>query len=199
MEWPHKKRSRSESESEDDKCDEVLYTMNNHIHFNGDVTQSSMFRLAKELRTVATALKVQAITIQPLQPIWLHVTTDGGLIYAALSIVDCIRTLGVPVYSVVDGYVASAGTIITLAAAKRFIQPNAYMLIHQLSSGVWGKMSAIEDEVGNLKKLMDHLTKFYSTRTTLRPKALNKLLLRDVNWNADESIARGLVDNIYEE
>jgi ATP-dependent protease ClpP protease subunit len=98
---------------------------------------------------------------------------------------------------VVDGFVASAGTLITLAAAKRFIQPNAYMLLHQLSSGVWGKMSAIDDEVHNLRKLMNHITKFYLAHTRLKSSALQKLLLKDVTWNAEECLAKGIADALY--
>ena len=175
-----------------------LYSTNNHVHFNDDITQQSCFALGKELRSVAHVMRLRAANFGcPVQPIYLHISTNGGEISAAFSVVDCIRGLGVPVYSVVDGFVASAGTLITLAAEKRYIQPNAYMLIHQLSSGVWGKMSAIEEQVDNMKKLMQHLTAFYLERTKLKSKALQKLLLTDVTWNAEESLAKGIVDEIY--
>jgi ATP-dependent protease ClpP protease subunit len=178
---------------------QCTYILNNHIHFNDDVTQQSMFKLSKELRSLAQSLKLRALALgSPLQPIYLHMTTNGGEINAAWSVVDCINGLGVPVYSVVDGFVASAGTLITLAAEKRFIQPNAYMLIHQLSSGVWGKMSAIDEQVANLKKLMTHITKFYLERTRMSSKALHKMLVTDVTWNAEESITKGIVDEIYD-
>jgi hypothetical protein len=177
-----------------------IYVNNNHIHFNDDITRHTMFQLAKELRSLAKSLQLRALNFDiPLQPIYLHISTDGGEISAAFSLVDCMKSLKVPVYSVVDGFVASAGTLITLAAEKRFIRPNAYMLIHQLSSGVWGKMNAIEEQVGNMKKLMKHLTEFYLAHTKLKAKALERLLLTDVTWNAQESIAKGIVDEIYTE
>jgi ATP-dependent protease ClpP protease subunit len=175
-----------------------MYTMNNHIYFNDDITQQSTFQLSKELRHVARNMKMRSLALgTPIQPIYLHLSTNGGEISAAFSVVDCMKTLGVPVYSVVDGFVASAGTIISLAAEKRFIQPNAYMLIHQLSSGVWGKMDDIDEQVGNLKKLMDHITKFYLKHTSLTSKALQKILTTDVTWNAEESIEKGIADAIY--
>jgi ATP-dependent protease ClpP protease subunit len=209
---PSKKRKLSEDDDDDAggesvdigdlfKGSNTTYTMNNHIYFNDDVTQSTMFELAKELRQTARTLRLRAFNYGiEVQPIYLHITTDGGEISAALSVVDCIKGLmadGVKVYSVIDGFVASAGTLLTLAAEKRYIQPNAYMLIHQLSSGVWGKMSAIEEQVGNMKKLMQHLRDFYLQHTKLTPKALERLLLTDVTWNATESLRKGLVDEIY--
>ena len=190
------KRKRCAEEEAEDLAVAGLYVyaLNNHVYFNADVTTETMFRLCKELRTVAHDLKSKAMH---RQPIYLHVSTSGGDVSAAFSCVDCIQSLGVPVYSVVDGFVASAGTLITLAAEKRYIQPNAYMLIHQVSSGVWGKMSVIHEQVGNLKKLMDHLTQFYLDHTTLKARVLNQLLLTDVEWNAQECIAKGIVDELY--
>lgn len=176
-----------------------MYTSNNHIYFNDDVTQRSMFDLAKSLRQVASTLKLRALALGiSVQPLYLHISTNGGEINAAFSVVDCIKGLGVPVYSVVDGFVASAGTLISLAAEKRFIQPNAYMLVHQLSSGVWGKMSTIEEQVDNLKKLMNHITTYYRNNTKLTAASLRKLLLTDVTWTSQESIDKGLVDELYD-
>jgi ATP-dependent protease ClpP protease subunit len=49
----------------------------------------------------------------------------------------------------VEGYVASAGTLIAIVGTKRFMQPNAYMHIHELTCGVWDKMSYITDTFNN--------------------------------------------------
>lgn len=196
------KRRRTSCDEEDDTTEtphgENIHTQNNHIYFNGDVTRESMFKLANELRNVRNVLKLRALSFDiEVQPIYLHITTDGGEIYPALTVVDCIKSLDIPVYSVVDGIVASAGTLISLAATKRYISPNAYMLIHQLSSGVWGKMNKIEEEVENLKKLMTHITEFYLQHTSLKESALKKLLLTDIIWNASECIKKGIVDELY--
>lgn len=71
------------------------------------------------------------------------------------------------------------------------------MLIHELRSGVWGKMSSIEEEVENLKKVMDHIHQFYLKHTTLTKKQLEKILTKDVIWNAEECIAKGVADELY--
>ena len=177
-----------------------VYNNMNHVYFNDDISEDTVFSLNRELQNVKTRLSlfgmshgIPANTI----PIYLHLTTNGGSIHAAFSAVDCIKTLGVPVYTVVDGFVASAGTLISLAGAKRYIMPNAYMLIHELRSGVWGKMSTIEEEVDNLRKIMEHITTFYADNTKLTKRALEKLLTKDVIWNAQESINKGVAEEIY--
>lgn len=178
----------------------TLYTTANHIYFNNDIDDDSAFALNKELRSLENKLLHSAINFgvkTDALPIYLHLTTNGGSIYSAFSIIDCMQGLRVPVYTVCDGFVASAGTIISIAAKKRFMQPNAYMLIHQLSSGVWGKMAEIEDEYDNLKKMMDHIIKHYVENTKLTRKTLEKQLKHDTTWSPDECIRYGLIDEIY--
>jgi len=76
----------------------------------------------------------------------------------------------VHVYTVIDGFVASAGTLIALAGEKR------YMLIHELHSGMWGKMTEINDEYCNLKRLMKHIIKIYVNNTNLTKSNLTEIL-----------------------
>jgi len=175
-----------------------IYTNFNHIYFNNDITMESAFELNKELRSVETKIKTMSASLNiKSEPIYLHLTTDGGLIYAALSIIDCIESLSIPVYTIIDGFVASAGTLISLAGEKRFMCKNAYMLIHELRGGMWGKMSEMDDEYSNLKKLMNHIIKIYTKKTNITRKELEGILKKDITWNLKECIEKGLIDEEY--
>lgn len=176
-----------------------VHSVHNRIYFNDDITQDSISALNRELRTMDDKLSVLALTYQmDPPPIYLYLTTDGGEIYAAMSAIDCIKQLRCPVYTVVDGFVASAGTLLSLAGKKRFIQPNGYMLIHELRSGMWGKMTSLTEEYDNLKKIMNHLIQFYTEHTKLKEKQLEKLLIKDSIWNATECIQKGVADAVYQ-
>ena len=63
-------------------------------------------------------------------PIYLHINSFGGSLYDAYAALDTIKNLRVPIYSVIEGCAASAGTIISVVCNKRFIGENAHMLIH---------------------------------------------------------------------
>lgn len=225
LSWPYSKKRKicapskpqkgpSVTGDDDDESDETpltipfpklpsstsVYNTMNHVYFNDDITEESCFALNKELRAVKMRLTLFAAAHGfPIDnmPIYLHLTTNGGSIHAAFSVVDCIKTLGFPVYTIVDGFVASAGTLISIAGAKRYIMPNAYMLIHELRSGVWGKMSSIEEEYGNLKKIMEHINSYYESHTKMNKRALDKMLTKDIIWNAQECISKGLVDELH--
>ena len=172
--------------------------MANHIYFNKDIDHITAFNLNTALRGLEFKLKKEAMVynVDP-QPIYLHLTTNGGVIHAAFSIIDCMNSLSVPVYTVVDGFVASAGTLISVNGKKRYIGKNAYILIHELRSGVWGKMSYLEDEFSNFKKLQEHLTNIYVEKTSLTEKKLKNVLKKDVEWNAEEAIEFGIADEYY--
>lgn len=176
-----------------------IYCDSNHIYFNNDINDQTSFNLCRELRNMKRKLNNIFNTYETKNkiPIYLHLTTNGGCVHSALNIIDCIQTLKYPVYSIVEGYVASAGTLISVCCDKRYIMPNAYMLIHQLSSGMWGKMAELDDQFENLTKLSEHIFSIYLEKTKIKKKGLEKFLKKDITWNADESLIKGLVDEIW--
>jgi ATP-dependent Clp protease, protease subunit len=176
----------------------TIYSQLNHVYFNDDITTETAFALNRELRNADMQSRLLAVTlnIEP-QPVVLHITTNGGCIHSAFTVIDTIKSLKAEVHTVVEGFVASAGTIISLAGEKRLIAPNAYMLIHELRSGVWGKMSSLEEEYDNLRKIADHIVDYYVENTRLKKKDLKVILKKDVIWNAEESIAKGVVDEVW--
>lgn len=176
-----------------------IYSHMNHIFFNDDITPESTFALNRELRQVEYKLRMTAAALDtPLQPIYLHITTNGGCIHSAFTVVDTMKSLKVPVHTVIEGMVASAGTLISVAGETRYMTQHATALMHELRSGLWGKMTSIEEEYQNLRKMMDHIMDFYMSRTKMTRKSLEKILKKDLIWDVDECIAKGVVDKVYD-
>lgn len=175
-----------------------LYTNYNKVYFRDVINEHTMSELCKELNRVDEELFYMSKDFSvPTIPIYLFITTEGGEVYAVLRAIDCIKQLTSPVYTIIDGLVASAGTLLSIVGKKRFIQPSGYMLIHQLRSNVWGKMKDIEDEVENLKKLMIYIVNLYSKKTNISSDQLEKMLKSECILDAEECIKNGLVDEIY--
>jgi len=179
---------------DDDNC----YVVDNNIYFNDDITMESMNKLNKELRALQARLINMGtkLGIEP-PPIKLHITSYGGSIHAAFMCINCIETSKVPVHTIVDGYAASAATLISVVGAKRFMYKQSSMLVHELRSATsWNKMSELEDEIDNMKKIMEQIKNIYQEHTKLTRHDLNKLLKKDKDWSAVECLAKGLVDEI---
>jgi len=129
--------------------------------------------------------------------IFLHLTTDGGCITSAFSIIDCMEGLSIPVHTVIDSNVSSAGTLISIHGVKRYICKNSYVLIHELRSGVIGKLSYIDDNYNNCIKIQEHINSIYINKTKINKKILKDILIKDIQFNAEECIKMGIADELY--
>ena len=186
-------------ESDEEEHSNDVYREENHIYFYTDIDRTTISQLNMLLREAEEYCIVMGLRLRlDSIPIYLHIYSNGGYIYSAFSAIDLIESLKVPVYSVIEGATASAGTLISIICTKRFIRPLGHMLIHQLSSACWGKMTEITDEYNNIKDVMKKLQALYLKHTKLNTKKLNDLLRHDLWLDADQSIAYGLVDELYQ-
>ena len=186
----------SDSENDDES---KIDRENNHVYFYSEVSRESIFTLNVLLREAARFVHTTCFDLNIKSiPIYLHINSLGGSLYDAYATVDTIKNLRVPVYSIVEGCAASAGTIISVVCDKRFICENAYMLIHQLNSSMWGKMSEIDDEYKHLNELMKQIKQLYGKYTKIPNKELNELLKHDIWLTQEKCIKYGLADAVYD-
>ena len=129
-------------------------------------------------------------------PIWLHIQSGGGSLFTGLNIADQLKTIQTPIYSIVEGYCASAATLISMSCQRRYITPSAFMLIHQLSTWTHGTYEQLQDDMHVNDMLMGRLYEFYEAKTKLKVKDLKAFMRRDSWFNAQECVAKGLVDEI---
>ena len=172
---------------------------NNHLYFESDVTKKSISELCETLNEMANDNICMAtnFSIDPI-PIYLHINSNGGSVFAAFTAIDNIINCKVPVYTVIEGASASAATLMSVVGKRRFIRPNSYMLVHELRSACWGKMSEMEDEMVNLKKIMKRIKKIYKKHTQIPVDEMKNILKHDMWWDSDTCMEMGLVDGLYE-
>jgi len=196
-----KKRKMEQDTDEDEdnvSTEEIyLYNINNHIYFSSTITSITSFNLCKKIRSLENIVKLKNITQNMKLEIFLHLTTDGGCITSAFSIIDCMEGLSIPVHTVIDSNVSSAGTLISIHGVKRYICKNSYVLIHELRSGVIGKLSYIDDNYNNCIKIQEHINSIYINKTKINKKILKDILIKDIQFNAEECIKMGIADELY--
>lgn len=184
---------KNDSEPRSGKCE----TIGNRIFFYQQVTQESMLDLVQKIRELEESILVDCIRWEaPGTPIHLHINSYGGEVFAALGAVDHIRACRVPVYTYIDGSAASAATLISVCGHRRFMYPNSFMLIHQISSGFWGKYEEWKDENQNLEILMDKLKELYKKFAKVPHKDLLDILKHDLWLDPEKCVQWGLVDAV---
>lgn len=169
----------------------------NHIYFYGNVNTKNAIKLNTAIKDITKKLMTIQLDfdIDNLK-IYLHINSFGGSVFAGLAIIDTILSSQIPIVSIVEGSAASAATLISVVCSERIIKPNSFMLIHQISSGFWGKMEEIKDEFINLKKLTKKLKGIYKEHTTIEKDNLKGLLKRDLWLDSKECLEYGLVDKV---
>ena len=174
-----------------------IETKSNRIYFYSEVSRGKNLTLNMKLKDLSGDLLDRARSLQ-VDPgrIYLHINSYGGSVFAGFSSVDYILNSEVPVTSIIDGCAASAATIMSVTANHRQINKHAYMLIHQLSSGMWGKYQEQKDTMDNNDRLMKMIIEIYEEHTKIPKKELNKLLKHDLWWDAETCLKYGLVDEI---
>lgn len=164
----------------------------NHVYFYGDVTVESVQELKEKIDLLNEYNEDESYT----NPIYLHIHSYGGQLTAGISAMNLIRKSKVPIIAVIDGISASAATFMCIIANYRVIGPFGHILIHELSNGIWGKYSDIEDKYKHATKDMSIIKKIYKKYTKLPNDMLTKLLKRDLFLDAKVCLKYDLVDKI---
>lgn len=136
----------------------------------------------------------------PKRDIKLYINSPGGSVYDGLAIIDTMNYIAPEVQTIGIGLQASMGAMLLAcgASGKRFILPNARVMIHQPSSGTEGKITDQEIALKEGIYLKKRLAEIFAERTGKDLKQVEKDMDRD-NWmSAEEAREYGIVDEVIE-
>src|SRR5690606_15077472 len=103
------------------------------------------------------------------------------------------------VHTIIKGYAASAATLISFVANRRFIHKYSSLMMHVLrSTSECNKYSQRIEEVDNMASMIELIKKIYKEHTKLNNKELDKFLIHDRDWYAEECLKYSLVDEIIQ-
>jgi ATP-dependent Clp endopeptidase proteolytic subunit ClpP len=194
MLWVEKTDDDSDVEEDTNK----VKVVENDIFFYSGIDNDSILNLNTAIKKLERKLLKRAIDIDGYNPVInLHIKSGGGDIFAGLSGMDHISSCRVPINTIADGLCASAATFLLMGGSTRYIRPSAYVLIHQLSSGFWGKFEDLKNELESCEKFMKIIRGIYEEKATIPQKTLNSMMKRDIYVTAKECLRFGIVDEIY--
>lgn len=135
----------------------------------------------------------------PKKDIFLYVNSPGGSVTAGLSIIDTMNHIKPDIATVCVGIAASMGSHILSQGTKgkRFILPNAEVMIHQPSGGAMGQASDIDITAKHILKTRERLDKMLAKATGQKMAKIKEDGDRDFFMDADEAVKYGIVDKIY--
>ena len=128
----------------------------------------------------------------------LYINSPGGSITSGMAIMDTMNYIKSDVSTICIGLAASMASFLLSCGkkGKRYILPNAEVMIHQPLGGVNGQATEIKIVAERILKLKDKLNKLLANNTN---QDINKIQLdteRDYYMDANETLEYGIVDKI---
>ena len=136
----------------------------------------------------------------PGKDINLYINSPGGSVTAGLAIYDTMQFIKCDVSTICLGMACSMGAFLLAGGAKgkRYILPNAEVMIHQPSGGAQGQATDILIAADRMKKTKDQLNRILAANTGKPLEVIAADTERDNFMSAEEAVAYGIVDRVIE-
>lgn len=132
--------------------------------------------------------------------ITLVISSYGGSIHDMFSLYDTIKSLSCPVHTVGMGKIMSAGVLLLASGekGKRLIAPHATVMIHAVSSGMYGNVFDLENELAETKRLQKMLSECLVAETKITKTQMKQIMSSktDTYISAREALKMGIVDKV---
>jgi ATP-dependent protease ClpP protease subunit len=183
-----------------DTTDTRIVKSYNHVYFYSSITRKSAADL------ITTLLNIDYDNVEDMhkhgeiRPIYLHMLSEGGDIFAALAIHQNIKRLHSPVHCYVNGFLSSAAIIILLACPRRYMSNNSFLGIHSMKMSVWGKLQFLQQCNDNYKKIWSSLENMYEKNTKLKQNKINvkKFMTESQIMDCEMAFKYGFITDIIE-
>ena len=150
---------------------------------------------------VANLVVAQLLFLESENPdkdISIYINSPGGVVTAGLAIYDTMQFIKPDVSTMCMGQAASMGALLLAAGAagKRYILPNARVMIHQPLGGVQGQASDIAIHAEETLKIRKRLNQILAHHTGQPEEVIARDTDRDNFMSAERAAEYGLVDKI---
>lgn len=149
---------------------------------------------------IANSVVAQLLYLDSLNQddIHLYINSPGGSITSGMAIYDTMNFIKSDVSTICIGMAASMAAFLLSSGKKkkRYILPNAEVMIHQPLGGAKGQATEIKIAAERILKLKDKLNKILAKNTKKNLKTIEKDTERDNFLDANEAIEYGIVDKI---
>ena len=162
------------------------------IEINEEISPELANKVVKLIRFYNEADK----QLDHVIPIVIYINTDGGELFAALSIVAAIESSTTPIYTVNMGKAFSAGFLILIAGHKRFGMRYSSYLFHEGSNCIIGDAHKTIQSADFYKKNLQQIKEIILDNTKIGEELYSSHEKDDWWFSVDEAYELGVIDEI---
>jgi ATP-dependent Clp protease protease subunit len=185
--------NKDEGEGEDAKSlgtkAEQLFFKSRNVIVTGEINHKLAERTVKQLLALAE---------DGDDPINLYISSPGGHVESGDMVHDMIKFIRPKIRTIGSGWVASAGALIFVGAARenRFCLPNTRFLLHQPSGGIGGSVTDMQIQADQIEKMRERFHRLFAAATGQKPAKIAKDTERDFWLDTQEAIDYGLLGKV---
>lgn len=132
-------------------------------------------------------------------PVSLRINSPGGDVFGARAMSQAMREYKGEITAQVDGYAASAASLIAVAADKCVMAPGSLMMIHKAWSLQIGNADDMLATAELLEKIDGTLAGTYAAKSGGDPAKFADMMAKETWFTPQEAKDAGLCDEIIEE
>lgn len=128
----------------------------------------------------------------------VRINSGGGDVFAANAIYTRLRDLDAKITVKIDGWAASAATIIAMAGDTIKIAKNGVFMVHDPAMSVWDTFRAedFEKMAQELRVIKQSIMNTYSMKTGKKPEDIAAIMTAETWWTGDEAVENGFCDEL---
>lgn len=131
--------------------------------------------------------------------IHLRINSPGGSVFAARAMQAALREHPATVVAHIDGYAASAASVLMLAADRIVAGPGSMVMIHKAWTVGWGNADDLRQTADLLDKVDSTLVDSYAAKTGRDKDEIVDWMTAETWFTAAEALEAGLVDEVVSE
>lgn len=159
-----------------------------NIHVTGEISIESFTSFSKKLHKAVS---------QDVSNINIVLSSHGGDALAALAFYDLMKRTDVSISVYATGIVASAAVLVLAAGKRRFMTPNAWVMVHEESiENLSGNVVAIEKEARQLRALENQWARLLAANSVATAEQWTELHKNETYLTAEQCLAYGLIQEI---
>jgi ATP-dependent Clp protease protease subunit len=172
---------------------EEMLLENRVVFLVGEINHVSASRVIMQMLYLQSVKKDQDINF--------YINSPGGVVDDTLAMYDIMQFLTCDIATYCIGRAESGGAIVFAAGkkGKRYILPNAKVMIHQPFGGVYGQAADIEIQAEEILKTKDTLIKVLAKCTGQSDERIREDSERDRFFDAKQAVDYGLCDEVLGE
>lgn len=128
----------------------------------------------------------------------VRINSGGGDVFAANAIYTRLKDHEANIIVKIDGWAASAATIIAMAGDTIKIARNGVFMIHDPAMTVWDTFTAqdFEKMAGELKVIKQSIVNSYAMKTKEEPETIEALMEKETWWTGEDAVINGFCDEL---